>query len=210
MLSMQQHGSPLRLLFSDHALHVYNRIHQFLAFIGTARVKLELIRFPRSRLQPSLLHRVMLLKMRLLHAIRTIQTHLLHRILANMSVQVDTELAQAQTIEEICDIHKRFLVQVGHRCLFGEQTQLLLSAVRKLAGLAGEFEGALLFLDHESLIPNKAFGHIEKQLQESVKLMYRCATSTTPKLPHWVAVAGDLEPLLVSSPSQRYSHCLFP
>ncbi|XP_033640226.1 gamma-tubulin complex component 5-like [Asterias rubens] len=161
---------PLDIIIDEDAILVYNQVFRFLLQVKRAKYSLDQLSFtslshsasqaesseskpplrgtqapslsPKSQVlsKDQLLHRAYLFRFKLVHFVNAVHSYLMSRILHSTGLEFQSEIDQANDLEEIIEIHANYLNTISERCLLHKKVGLVREAVTKVLNLALVFQ----------------------------------------------------------------------
>ncbi|KAL8591498.1 hypothetical protein ACOMHN_000513 [Nucella lapillus] len=153
---------PVDLVINIKCQNLYNQVFRFLLQIKRAKYGLDQLRFSgldKSDLQtvsavsdPLLgsgkeeamsrserLHRLHVLRFRLAYFVNSLHNYIMTRILHSTGLEFAQEIKEAADLEEVIEVHARYVRTIHERCLLHKKLTFLKDAVTKVLNLTLTF-----------------------------------------------------------------------
>lgn len=149
---------PVDIVITSECQDIYNQIFCFLLQIKRAKYSLDELRFFDlekenilhsfsggeesliSRLDDDMprsgrIHRMHILKMRLTFFVNSLHNYIMTRILHSTGLEFKQEMEKATDLDQIIDIHGKYVSKIHERCLLHKKVKFLKEAVMKVLNL---------------------------------------------------------------------------
>ncbi|KAJ8299061.1 hypothetical protein KUTeg_023121 [Tegillarca granosa] len=149
---------PIDIVITSECQDIYNQIFCFLLQIKRAKYSLDELRFFDlekenilhsfsggeesliSRLDDDMprsgrVHRMHILKMRLTFFVNSLHNYIMTRILHSTGLEFKQEMDKATDLDQIIDIHGKYVSKIHERCLLHKKVKFLKEAVMKVLNL---------------------------------------------------------------------------
>ncbi|RDD38403.1 Gamma-tubulin complex component 5 [Trichoplax sp. H2] len=152
---------PLDIVIDSFAMDYYNKIFRFLLQIKWALWQLEDLSFgdlvrpnldesdieaeekssdyltPSDDIEKSsLLHQMHILRFKLIHFVNALHQYMMSKVLYSSGIEFQDRLEKASDLDEIIEIHKRYIKTLHDRCLLTDRVRIVRETIAKILNIA--------------------------------------------------------------------------
>ena len=173
---------PVSGVIREAHLKAYNRILRFLLEIRCAKAGLvDLVLGGRGERAGSgasagtKLHWLRLFRAQLLHFVSNLELYMLSRVVESSWAPLMEGLESARTLDEMTELHGRYLTTIQDRCLMGDKARVVREGIRKVLDLCIRFRCSFLdYVDAVAEFSVRTEAALEQAFEDMSGMFRKC------------------------------------